>query len=88
VTHPMTCDDAVRRLWHLLDGDLRPGEAQLVEEHLDQCVTCCGELEFSRELRKLLAAQRGAALPVEVRERLHRFVDRLDQTGEQERGRP
>jgi mycothiol system anti-sigma-R factor len=83
----MTCDDAVRRLWRYLDGDLWPGDARRVEAHLERCVACCGELEFSRELRRLLAAQRSAELPADVRERLDRFVDQLDHVGEQEAGR-
>jgi hypothetical protein len=47
-------------------------------------VTCCGELEFSRELRKLLDAQRTADLPVDVRDRLERLVDQLDDVREED----
>jgi mycothiol system anti-sigma-R factor len=77
MTRVMSCRDAVRRLWQLLDGDLEAGETQRVEHHLEQCVSCCGELEFARELRRLLDAQRRADLPDDVRERLDQFVDRL-----------
>jgi anti-sigma factor (TIGR02949 family) len=84
VTSVISCTDAVRRLWQFLDGELESGEAQSVEDHLDECVTCCGELEFSRELRKLLDAQRTADLPVDVRERLERFVDHLDDVREED----
>jgi anti-sigma factor (TIGR02949 family) len=84
VTSMISCTDAVRRLWQFLDGELESGEAQSVEDHLDECVTCCGELEFSRELRKLLDAQRTADLPVDVRERLERFVDYLDDVREED----
>jgi len=83
MSHMISCRDAVHRLWRFLDGDLEPGEAQRVEDHLDQCVTCCGELEFSRELRKVLDAQRTADLPLAVRERLDQFVDHLDDVGEE-----
>jgi anti-sigma factor (TIGR02949 family) len=84
VTSVISCTEAVRRLWQFLDGELESGEAQSVEDHLDECVTCCGELEFSRELRKLLDAQRTADLPVDVRERLERFVDHLDDVREED----
>jgi anti-sigma factor RsiW len=83
MTHVISCREAVRRLWRYLDGDLEPGEAQDVDVHLHQCVTCCGELEFSRELRRLLAAQRSASLSAEARGRLDRFIDRLDDLGEE-----
>lgn len=84
MTSVISCTEAVRRLWQFLDGELESGEAQSVEDHLDECVTCCGELEFSRELRKLLDAQRTADLPVDVRERLERFVDHLDDVREED----
>lgn len=83
MTHMIDCREAVRRLWRFLDGELQPGEARRVEEHLDQCVTCCGELEFSRELRKLLDRQRTADLPADVRDRLERFIDQFDQSSEE-----
>jgi anti-sigma factor (TIGR02949 family) len=84
VTRVISCIEAVRRLWQFLDGELESGEAQSVEDHLDECVTCCGELEFSRELRKLLDAQRTADLPVDVRDRLERVVDQLDDVREED----
>jgi mycothiol system anti-sigma-R factor len=84
VTPVISCNEAVRQLWRFLDGELQPGEARSVEDHLDHCVTCCGELEFANELRKLLDAQRSAGLPADVRERLQRFVDQLDDVPEAE----
>ena len=84
MTRVISCTEAVRRLWQFLDGELESGEAQSVEDHLDECVTCCGELEFSRELRKLLDAQQTADLPVDVRDRLERFVDHLDDVREED----
>jgi mycothiol system anti-sigma-R factor len=82
VTRVISCTEAVRRLWQFLDGELESGEGRSVEDHLDECVTCCGELEFSRELRKLLDAQGTADLPVDVRDRLERLVDHLDDVRE------
>ncbi|MGH9230107.1 MAG: anti-sigma factor family protein [Acidimicrobiales bacterium] len=84
MTRVISCNEAVRRLWRFLDGELEAAEAGSVEDHLDQCVTCCGELEFARELRKLLDAQRAAGLPADVRDRLERFVDQLDDVPEAE----
>ena len=78
MTRVISCREAVRQLWQFLDGDLGAGEAQNVDDHLDHCVICCGELEFVRELRRLLEAQRTAGLPADVRGRLERFVDHLD----------
>lgn len=78
----ISCREAVRRLWRFLDGELDDDERQTVEEHLDFCVHCCGELEFSRELRYVLDTQRSTDLPDDVRDRLERFVDQIHDQAE------
>ena len=80
------CRQAVRRLWHFLDGELEPEDQAQVEEHLEHCVQCCGELEFADELRGLLAAQQTDELPDEVRDRLDQFVEDLTDPREGHQG--
>ncbi|XVV00589.1 anti-sigma factor family protein [Actinosynnema sp. CA-248983] len=72
------CREAVRELWQFLDGELPPDERHGVEEHLERCVRCCGELEFAQALRGLLGAQRAEPMPADVRARLERFIDDLE----------
>src|SRR5829696_7587750 len=45
-----------------------------VEQHLSFCRTCCGELEFAKELRGFLATQGAEELPPHVQARLERFL--------------
>lgn len=73
------CKQAVQRLWSYLDRDLeRVGEAEL-EQHLGVCRHCCGELEFAKQLRDRLAAGAGSdQVEPAARERLERFIDRLE----------
>jgi len=73
----ISCREAVRRLWRFLDEELVAAEHHDVEEHLEYCVLCCGELEFVRELRGLLGSQHAVELPVDVQVRLEHFVDDL-----------
>lgn len=75
--HPMSCREAVRRLWRYLDGELDDLDSRRVEEHLEHCVVCCGELEFVGELQHVLASQQVTELPGEVQERLDRFLTDL-----------
>lgn len=50
----ITCKDAVARLWEYLEENLgRVSEGEL-EQHLEVCRHCCGEMEFTRQLRELL----------------------------------
>lgn len=71
------CRDAVRRLWEYLDGTLPPEDLEALEAHLQFCLQCCGELEFSRELRRTLRDHTASPVPDQVEQRLHDFIDRL-----------
>jgi len=71
------CSEAVRKLWDYLDEAVSPEDQDKVEKHLSFCRTCCGELEFAKELRAFLASRTGEELPVDVRARLERFVQEL-----------
>jgi mycothiol system anti-sigma-R factor len=65
------CREAVRRMWIYLDNSL--GDQPLVEfeAHLETCQRCCGELEFNRHLREMVAdADTTAAMPPELRSRV------------------
>lgn len=74
---PIACSDAVRQLWNYLDHTIGPEDQERVEEHLSFCRTCCGELEFAKELRGFLASGEVQEIPTDVRARLERFVQDL-----------
>jgi len=71
------CSEAVRKLWDYLDHAVSPEDQEKVDKHLSFCRTCCGELEFAKELRAFLASGSALELPVDVRSRLERFVQEL-----------
>jgi len=71
------CREAVQRLWEYLDGTVEPDERVLVEEHLARCRTCCGELEFAKELRRMLARRPDGDLPADVLQRLDQTIEEL-----------
>jgi mycothiol system anti-sigma-R factor len=65
------CREAVRRMWSYLDHELADKPISEFEAHLETCQRCCGEFEFNRHLRDVVA-DKSPALPVppEVRSRL------------------
>jgi anti-sigma factor (TIGR02949 family) len=80
------CREAIRRMWSYLDESLEQRPLGEFEEHLDTCLKCCGELEFSRHLRSRVASSFGAS-PVspEVRARLDQVLTlAADAAGEDE----
>ncbi len=81
------CREAVRRMWSYLDHSLAEKPIAEFEEHLETCVKCCGELEFDRHLRELVATSEGRpAMSPEVRTRIDRILV-VNADGERERGR-
>jgi mycothiol system anti-sigma-R factor len=76
----ITCSAAVEQLWAFLDHELDDHDQRAVEAHLAFCRRCCGEMEFAKHLRRLLAAKCTGELPAEVRTRLGRFIDELAET--------
>jgi mycothiol system anti-sigma-R factor len=71
---PIPCSEAVQQLWDYLDQAVSPQEQEQVERHLSFCRTCCGELEFAKQLRGFLATQGADELPPHVQARLERFL--------------
>ena len=73
----ITCSEAVRQLWDYLDHAISAEDQALVEQHLSFCRSCCGELEFAKELREFLASGDSREIPPDVQARLERFVQEL-----------
>jgi mycothiol system anti-sigma-R factor len=66
----INCPEAVRRMWAYLGASLEPGPTVELEAHLEVCKRCCGELEFSRQLRGLVATSSAPPMPDELRDRV------------------
>jgi anti-sigma factor (TIGR02949 family) len=65
------CTEAVRRMWAYLEHELDAKPVAEFEVHLETCQRCCGELEFSRHLREVVAEGEGATpVPPELRSRI------------------
>ena len=75
----ITCSQAVRQLWSYLEHEVSAADAARIEEHLNVCRRCCGELEFGQELRAFLADNARPDLPGDVQERLKGFLARLEE---------
>jgi len=73
----ITCAEAVNGLWAYLDATVDAEGRVLVEEHLARCRTCCGEMEFAKELRRMLAGAREQRVPPDVLRRLHQTIEEL-----------
>lgn len=62
-------------MWSYLDNALAAKSLTELEEHLDTCVKCCGELEFSRHVRQRVATSEAPpTMSPEVRSRFERIL--------------
>lgn len=78
------CREAVSRMWAYLAQDLEAKPVSEFEAHLQTCQRCCGELEFSRHLRKAVAESEGSTpMPPELRSRIESL---LTDAGDADRG--
>jgi anti-sigma factor (TIGR02949 family) len=68
------CREAVRRMWAYLEHELASRPASEFEAHLETCQRCCGELEFSRYLREMVAEQAAPPMPSGLRSRIESLV--------------
>lgn len=65
------CREAVRRMWAYLDHELAAKPVSEFEAHLETCRRCCGELEFNRHLRAIVADDgRAPSIPPKLRSRI------------------
>src|SRR5262245_56170427 len=71
------CDQAVRQLWDYVENSIQPVDHARVSEHLAICQRCCGELEFIKHLRGLLAAQVTEEVQPTVIAHLNDFIEEL-----------
>ena len=69
------CREAVRRMWMYLDRALERGPTEEFETHLGACQRCCGELEFSRHLKEIVATTGSETLPEALRRRINLLLD-------------
>ncbi|MDQ6795183.1 MAG: zf-HC2 domain-containing protein [Chloroflexota bacterium] len=64
------CREAVRRMWEYIDHALEPAPTEELESHLETCQRCCGELEFSRHLKEIVAASGSDQLSDPLRKKI------------------
>jgi mycothiol system anti-sigma-R factor len=78
------CREAVHRMWSYLERALDPVAMEEVEVHLDTCTKCCGELEFNKHLRSMVAERNAVpVMPAELKSRMERLLAADEPTTEQ-----
>jgi anti-sigma factor (TIGR02949 family) len=76
-THDIGCERALKRLVEFVDGELREGEHDSVEQHLRICRNCCSRMEFESRLKERLSALSTQEVPSTTRDRVRDLIRRF-----------
>ena len=76
-THDIGCELALKRLVEFVDGELREGEHDSVEQHLRICRNCCSRMEFESRLKERLSALSSDDVPSTTRDRVRELIKRF-----------
>jgi anti-sigma factor (TIGR02949 family) len=76
-THDIGCERALKRLVEFVDGELREGEHDSLEQHLRICRNCCSRMEFETRLKERLSALSTQEVPSTTRDRVRDLIKRF-----------
>ena len=76
-THDIGCELALKRLVEFVDGELREGEHDGVEQHLRICRNCCSRMEFESQLKERLSMLSTEDAPSATRDRVRDLIKRF-----------
>jgi len=69
----LTCEEAMRQLFAYVDRALSGETSDEIEAHLEECLSCCDKLAFSRRLDAFVKERLADAdVPANLDERLRR----------------
>jgi anti-sigma factor (TIGR02949 family) len=68
------CEEALKRLLELIDGELCDRERDEVARHLRTCRSCYSRVEFERRLKQRLSALPAGEVPATLRGRVHDLI--------------
>ncbi len=74
---PIDCEEALLRIFDLVDSELKGEERAAMEQHLQACKSCFSRAEFERRLKQKLKALRAAEPTAGARQRIEKLLKAL-----------
>lgn len=82
------CEQALRTLYHFLDGELTPDRRHAIQRHLDQCSPCLEAFDFEMELKVVVARSCRDQVPERLRQRVAAVLHEAEQASGSGASRP
>jgi anti-sigma factor (TIGR02949 family) len=74
---PIDCEQALSRIFELIDHELKGTEREAMEQHLHTCKSCFSRVEFERRLKAKLKALHDEETSTAARVRLEKLLKAL-----------
>lgn len=72
----ITCEEAAKRLYEYLDGELAQADYDKIRLHLELCRVCCQKFEFEEILRSIIRDKaRSEKIPSLLKEKILKDID-------------
>jgi mycothiol system anti-sigma-R factor len=72
----ISCDEVLAEVEHYLHGELDPGRARVLADHLSTCSPCWDRAEFSRKLKDIVRMKCRSQAPEHVVLRIRQTIRR------------
>ena len=72
------CDDAIRELYHYLDGALTIERRTVITAHIEICGPCQKVVDFEAELRQVVAMRCREEVPESLKVRILGVIETTD----------
>jgi mycothiol system anti-sigma-R factor len=77
------CQDALRTLYHYLDGELTPERRLDIQRHLSECSPCLGAFDFEAELKAIVARCCRDQVPDSLRQKIAEALTKASDSAEE-----
>jgi anti-sigma factor (TIGR02949 family) len=71
------CEEVVDHLLTFLDGEIEERQRKLIEQHLEECRSCCSRADFElalrNKVREVATTRPTSALREKIRQLIHQF---------------
>jgi mycothiol system anti-sigma-R factor len=76
------CEQALRTLYHFLDGELTADRRSVIQRHLNHCSPCLEAFDFEAELKIVIARSCRDQVPDGLRQRIADVIRQASQASE------
>ena len=74
---PIDCEQALSRVFELIDHELKGSEREAMQQHLHTCKSCFSRVEFEQRLKAKLKGLRDEETSIAARGRLAKLLKAL-----------